>query len=711
MIQNLLVACVLSLFLDTAFISPATADAGTNGAPPWLANDGSDRTTGRAKRVALVIGNTEYAIQPLRTPLQDAQSMADLLASMGFEIITLENASGLQIRQALDDLNTRLGKDGVGLFYFAGHGMQLVGNKVLLPIDAETESPLAVRQSSIDVRNIVQKMSFGRPGQPNLVILDVCLNNPFSDTASIKDHHSNKDSLHDQTLIAFSSSSGGLAFEGSDKYSIYTSELTRVMSEPGLTIDEIFARVRLAVSEKTGNRQVPWILSSLQKRLKLMSATNTSTTPQRLKQAPLSETAMLSMLTRGILPQDGEAQYELEFWQSIKDSTDAADFEAYLETYPNGKFAPLAKSRAKRYKKTAAEKPAPEKPALIITDMDIDYLVVRTANIRQEPSAKSKRLGELKKGSAVHVTGQVSDSNWYQVKSATGIMGFVFGELLQKPAPKPKPEAPTAPTPPRSVPKPVAAPVAEPKQAATPTTNKTEGIRDCPACPEMLVLPAGTVTMGEQRGDRSERPVHKVSIKRPFAIGKYEVTIGQWNECVNAGACSYKAAKGGPSENSPVRDISWNDAQEYVRWLSRVTKQEYRLPTEAEWEYSARANTQTRFWWGDTVGSGNANCKDCGGKWDRSAPAEVDAYPPNPFGVYGANGGVWEWVTDCWHKSYHGAPNDGSSWDKPDCRENVIRGGSWRNDASYIHSASRFKYDTNVRYLLNGFRVAKTLRN
>lgn len=703
MIQNLFVVCVLSLFLNIAFTSPAIADVGTAGALPREANDETGRTTGPTKRVALVIGNTEYATQPLRTSLQDARTMAGLLASMDFEIITLENADGLQIRRALGDLNSRLGKDGVGVFYFAGHGMQLVDNKVLLPIDAEIESPVAVRQSSIDISNIVQKMSFGRPGQPNLIILDACLNNPFPHTASAGEHHPNKGTLPDQTLIAFSTSPGGLAFEGSDKHSIYTSELIRVMSEPGLTIDEIFTRVRLAVSQKTGHRQKPWILSSLQKRLSLTSSANTGATPQRRKQAPLSETAMLSMLSRGILPQDGEAQYELEFWQSIKDSTDAADYEAYLEAYPNGKFALLAKSRAERYKKSA-----PQQPALIITDMNIDYIVVRTANIRQEPSAKSKRLGELKKNSTVHVTGQVSGSNWYQVKSATGVMGFVFGDLLQKPAPKPK--APTAPAP-RSVPKPVAAPpIAEPKQAARPSTDKTEGSRDCPACPEMLVVPAGTFTMGDNRGDRSEKPAHKISIKRPFAIGKYEVTTGQWKECVKAGACSGKAAKTDSAENSPVKDISWNDAQDYVRWLSQITKQEYRLPTEAEWEYSARANTQTRFWWGDKVGTGNANCKDCGGKWDRSAPTEVDAYPPNPFGVYGTNGGVWEWVADCWHKSYAGAPKDGSSWNKPDCRENVIRGGSWRNDASYIHSASRFKYDSNVRYLLNGVRVAKTLK-
>ena len=703
MIQNLFVACVLSLFLDIAFTSPAIADIGTVGALPREANDGTGRTTGPTKRVALVIGNTEYATQPLRTSLQDARTMAGLLASMDFEIITLENADSLQIRRALGNLNSRLGKDGVGVFYFAGHGMQLVDNKVLLPIDAEIESPVAVRQSSIDISDIAQKMSFGRPGQPNLIILDSCLNNPFPHTASASEYHPNKGTLPDQTLIAFSTSPGGLAFEGSDKHSIYTSELIRVMSETGLTIDEIFTRVRLAVSQKTGHRQKPWILSSLQKRLSLMSSANTGATPQRQKQTPLSETTMLSMLSRGILPQDGEAQYELEFWQSIKDSTDAADYEAYLEAYPNGKFSLLAKSRAERYKKSA-----PEQPALIITDMDVDYIVVRTANIRQEPSAKSKRLGELKQDSTVHVTGQVSGSNWYQVKSATGIMGFVFGDLLQKTAPKPK--APTAPAP-HSVPKPVAAPpIAEPKQAARPSTDKAEGKRDCPACPEMLVVPAGTFTMGENRGDRSEKPAHKISIKRPFAIGKYEVTTGQWNECVKAGACSGKAEKTGSAEKSPVKDISWNDAQDYVRWLSQITKQEYRLPTEAEWEYSARANTQTRFWWGDKVGTGNANCKDCGGKWDRSAPTEVDAYPPNPFGVYGTNGGVWEWVADCWHKSYHGAPKDGSSWDKPDCRENVIRGGSWRNDASYIHSASRFKYDSNVRYLLNGFRVAKTLK-
>jgi formylglycine-generating enzyme required for sulfatase activity len=200
-----------------------------------------------------------------------------------------------------------------------------------------------------------------------------------------------------------------------------------------------------------------------------------------------------------------------------------------------------------------------------------------------------------------------------------------------------------------------------------------------------------------------------VSIRQPFAIGKYEVTVAQWKACNKAGGCSHRADLDNPEDNSPMRDVSWRDAQEYIAWLAKVTNKPYRLPTEAEWEYAARGGTQTRYWWGNDLGSGHANCRNCGGEWNKDAPAVVDSFPANAFGLYGTSGGVWEWVADCWHKTYRGAPTDGSAWRKSDCRENVIRGGAWRNDSTYVHSASRFKYDTYVRYLLNGFRVARSL--
>ena len=234
-------------------------------------------------------------------------------------------------------------------------------------------------------------------------------------------------------------------------------------------------------------------------------------------------------------------------------------------------------------------------------------------------------------------------------------------------------------------------------------------IKDCAECPELVVVPAGSYAMGSEEGDQSEQPRHRVNIDRPFAIGRYEVTLAQWKACVDDGGCKYMPDKDGMAPHKPVFNVSWVDAQQYVDWLSKKTGKDYRLPSEAEWEYAARAGTSTSYWWGDSIGTGNANCNKCGGEWDRVAPAEVDAHAPNPFGIYGMNGGVWEWSSDCWFDDHKGAPADGSVRDKPNCRSRVLRGGSWRNDASYARSASRFTYDHDVRYVLNGFRVARSV--
>jgi formylglycine-generating enzyme required for sulfatase activity len=225
----------------------------------------------------------------------------------------------------------------------------------------------------------------------------------------------------------------------------------------------------------------------------------------------------------------------------------------------------------------------------------------------------------------------------------------------------------------------------------------------------MVPLLAGTFVMGDNAGDSTEKPTRRVRLRGDFAIGKYEVTVGQWNTCVAAGGCQHRSKKAGDTDDLAMRDVSWNDAMEYVRWLSSISGATYRLPSEAEWEFAARGGSSTRYWWGDSPGHGNANCRDCGGQWDRKFPAPVGSFPANPFGLHDMNGSVWEWVADCWHNSYAGAPSDGSVWDQQNCRVRVLRGGSWRNDPTYVRSASRFKYDADVRYTANGFRVAKTL--
>lgn len=287
----------------------------------------------------------------------------------------------------------------------------------------------------------------------------------------------------------------------------------------------------------------------------------------------------------------------------------------------------------------------------------------------------------------------------------------VQGAALAGLPPPPPPSSDVLPIPiPNTAPVP-AAPPANPQVAIVvppqpmPTPKEPGSVfRDCQNCPEMVIVPSGTFRMGSDE-DPTEKPIHQASIAS-FAIGKYPVTVGEWRHCVAAKACS-AVVEG--EDAAPARNLSWTDAQEYVAWLSKNTGKPYRLPSEAEWEYAARAGAGSRYWWGERVMPSMANCKGCGGAYDSRQPAVIGSFPANPFGLHDMVGSVAQWVADCWHPNYQGAPSDGSPRTEPHCRENVLRGGSWRNDASYARSASRAYYDSGVRYPAHGFRVARSL--
>ena len=272
------------------------------------------------------------------------------------------------------------------------------------------------------------------------------------------------------------------------------------------------------------------------------------------------------------------------------------------------------------------------------------------------------------------------------------------------PLPTPEPPAPVAqPEAARAAPPAQVAALPPAQQAPDRPRATVPTMRDCPTCPELVALPGSTFAMGSN-DDASERPVRTVSVGA-FAIGRFPVTIGEWQECSAAKACTFEAS-GDP--NIPVHNISWADAQQYVAWLSKRTLRNYRLPTEAEWEYAARAGTLTKYWWGNAMVANMANCRGCGEPYDPMIPAKVGSFRANSFGLHDMSGGVSQWVSDCWHRDYQGAPRDGTSWDSPGCREHVLRGGSWRNDATYATVTSRDKYDTGVRYLTHGLRVARS---
>lgn len=215
----------------------------------------------------------------------------------------------------------------------------------------------------------------------------------------------------------------------------------------------------------------------------------------------------------------------------------------------------------------------------------------------------------------------------------------------------------------------------------------------------------------EKGRNPNEGPQHAVTIARAFAVSEYEITFEEWDVCVADGGCDgYRPPDAGWGRGlRPVINVSWDDARSYVAWLSMKTGKPYRLLSEAEYEYAARAGTQTAYPWGNAVGANNANCNECGSKWDAYITAPVGSFAANPFGLYDMVNNVRVWTEDCYHDSYAGAPADGSAWTAGDCARRVVRGGSWFGPPDKLRSAFRDWNATRIWVYVLGFRIARTL--
>ena len=257
--------------------------------------------------------------------------------------------------------------------------------------------------------------------------------------------------------------------------------------------------------------------------------------------------------------------------------------------------------------------------------------------------------------------------------------------------------------------------------AAVEAQNPGDTFRDCGDCPEMVVVPSGSFMMGspsgeEERGD-NEGPRHRVRIARAFAAGVFEVTFREWDACVSDGGCGgYRPDDKWGRYEHPVINVSWDDARSYVEWLSGKTGKQYRMLSESEWEYAARAGTETAFHTGRTISTEEANYDgrsiygsgQKGQRWGKTTP--VGSFEPNGFGLYDMHGNVWEWVEDCWNINYRRAPDDGSAWLRGDCGKRVMRGGAWFLPPDMLRSAMRYRDHSwsRTRHYY-GFRVARTL--
>lgn len=375
---------------------------------------------------------------------------------------------------------------------------------------------------------------------------------------------------------------------------------------------------------------------------------------------------------------------------------------------------------------------------------DARMTVARKGNVRTGPATEFDVVLQLEAGTEVSITGatEVAGHKWFSIKLDDGTEGYMWASLLRG----------REGTQPQAAP----APVASGDAGAT--------FSDCPTCPEMVVIRAGDFSMGSSEDEiiylaekegaepewiSDETPRHDVHIARDFAVGRYEVTQAQYAVFVqntrhptgrqchiykhggwhNEASRNWRVPGRSHGDSEPVVCVNWRDATAYAAWLSETTGQAYRLLSEAEWEYAARAGTETRRYWGDdadySLACQHANVSDlsrarnhqlrqsidnifmCEDGIVRRAP--VGTFLANPFGLYDMLGNVWEWVEDCYHDDYRGAPSDGSARTRSNCNRRVLRGGSWDFDPRIIRSANRGWGAPHDRSGNVGFRVARDL--
>ena len=378
----------------------------------------------------------------------------------------------------------------------------------------------------------------------------------------------------------------------------------------------------------------------------------------------------------------GEA--EREFWATVKESKSPSDLEAYLKAYPEGEYAVLARFRRDKL-------------------LGLDDALYARARSSGTAESYGEYLSSYPSGRHVGEARERLKEAKAREREESERRARVAAERKERErAAREKREKARR----------LKARVEELKRRMWPAS---EAFRDCPDCPEMVVMPASSFMMGSPsheagRGD-DEGPRHRVTIEKPFAVGKYEVTFAEWDACVADGGCGGHRPEdeGWGRGRRPVINVNWDDAKAYVRWLNRKTGKQYRLPSEAEWEYAARAGTTTRYNWGDDIGRNRANCNGCGSRWDRKQTAPVGSFRANVFGLYDVHGNVLEWVEDCRNGNYQGALSDGSAWTDGGCTSRVLRGGSWFSGPRFLRSAFRYGNWAGNRFFYYGFRVARTL--
>ncbi len=632
--------CILSIIFFLATLLPAQAARSVK----RKRQDDSGQA-----RYALVIGNAKYRASPLRNSVNDATDIASALRSSGFKVTLLKNGSHRQMKKAIKKFGRNLSNGGVGLFYFAGHGLQVDGHNYLVPIGADLDTESEVEYEAIDAGRVLGQME-DAGNDVNIVILDACRNNPYA--RSFRSARKGLAQMDAPTgsIVAYSTAPGSVAADGHGRNGVYTKHLLKYMRQENLTIGQLLMQVRKGVLRETGKKQIPWESSSLTGNFYFRGGG-------------------VQVVASSPIHQGSGTDRDALFWQSINASTDPAMFQAYLDQFPNGTFASLASLKLSQLQQVR------EQSSLTVRSQP-QSARIRILNINPAYKAGMK-LAPARYHLEVSARGYETKTQWFELPASEDYELAVRLKQIKAKGPK----------------------------KGDTYTDPTTGI-------QFVYIPKGCYQMGSSNGGSDEKPVHEVCVDG-FYMGKYEVTQGQYQAIMGKNPSKFKSGN-----NYPVEQVSWHDAQSFIKKLKQQTGKTYRLPTEAEWEYAARGGTTTMYYWGNQPSCHKALYgNDPGSEDDKcisivrrkgltlGSTVSVGRYPANPFGLYDMTGNVWEWCSDWYDSSYYGSSPRQNPQGPSSGSYRVVRGGCWSTAASLVSMANRFRDKPDIADYYMGFRL------
>ncbi len=652
-------------------------------------------------RLALIIGNAAYRSDAaLTNPVHDAQDLADALRELQFRVQLEQNLTYAEMDSAIQQFGEQLrAAPSLGFFYYAGHGMQLGAENYLIPIGGEKalfEPHYDVDKNTIKASDILTTLEKAA-NAVNVIILDACRDNPFASRGQSRRPIPPGLQMIDvsgSALIAFAAKPGKVALDGKSKRnSPYAASLIKQVKEnPNSSLLQLFTQVRADVFKKTEGLQAPGFYSELNRDYCLASACPTDNRGVDLSAlvqqvAQLWQPFLAAVIAIGVL------------WLGWRRRWVGALVVAFAE-YRATKIEQRRQAEIKQRKQAEIER---RRETQIEQRRQAEIKQRKQAEIerRRQAEIERRRQAEIERRRQAEIVHQKAEEE--RQKDAQRRRQAEFArpkkaeEKRQKEAKYGKLfefETVTVNAKGQIIHR-------KPQQARYQTEDLGNGVTL-----EMVYIPGGTFMMGspDNEGYDDEKPQHQVTVK-PFFMGKYEVTQAQWQAVMGNNPSYFNG------DNRPVETISWEDAVAFCQRLSKMTGKTYRLASEAEWEYAARAGTTTPFYFGETITTDLANydgdytyASEPKGVY-RSKTTEVGIFPPNGFGLYDMHGNVWEWCADAWHDNYKGAPTDGSIWEITAQSLRLLRGGSFSNDPDFCRTALRGGYTSDDRDDNRGVRV------